>query len=141
MEIDAGSLLFVKSKYPLYVDTASCNITANHYSYVVVGESVVASDIEESCTVYKILPVDLRRLPDVTAGDIPFQDIHNLLSNGYEISWYILGSLTRRRSRSFFCDVALKSVEISGFVCRHVFGQHACELLLKSPDSSADTFS
>nr|XP_027067767.1 uncharacterized protein LOC113693422 [Coffea arabica] len=105
MEIDpdAGSLVFVscknpvKSKYPLYVDTASCNITANHfskmkapsnyYSYVVVGETVVASDIKESCTVYKTAPVDLRCLPNVTAGDISFQDIHNLLSNGLELGW------------------------------------------------------
>ncbi|XP_027074188.2 LEAF RUST 10 DISEASE-RESISTANCEUS RECEPTOR-LIKE PROTEIN KINASE-like 2.1 isoform X1 [Coffea arabica] len=116
---DAGSLVFVscknpvKSKYPpLYVDTASCNITANHfskmkapsnyYSYVVVGKNVVASDIEESCTVYKTAPVDLRCLPNVTAGDISFQDIHNLLSNGYEISWYE-GFDPRRRS--FFCPI------------------------------------
>ncbi|XP_027175550.1 probable LRR receptor-like serine/threonine-protein kinase At1g56140 isoform X2 [Coffea eugenioides] len=116
MEIDpdAGSLVFVscknpvKSKYPpLYVDTASCNITANHfskmkassnyYSYVVVGKNVVASDIEESCTVYKTAPVDLRCLPNVTAGDISFQDIHNLLSNGLDLRW-----LREWRSRRHF---------------------------------------
>ncbi|XP_071912440.1 LEAF RUST 10 DISEASE-RESISTANCEUS RECEPTOR-LIKE PROTEIN KINASE-like 2.2 [Coffea arabica] len=116
---DAGSLVFVscknpvKSKYPLYVDTASCNITANHfskmkapsnyYSYVVVGESVVASDIEESCTVYKTAPVDLRCLPNVSAGDISFQDIHNLLSNGFEIRW---GEALELRKKSFFCPLA-----------------------------------
>ncbi|XP_027066906.2 LEAF RUST 10 DISEASE-RESISTANCEUS RECEPTOR-LIKE PROTEIN KINASE-like 2.3 [Coffea arabica] len=133
---DAGSLVFVscknpvKSKYPpLYVDTASCNITANHfskvkapsnyYSYVVVGEIVVASDIEESCTVYKTLPVDLRFLPDVTAGDISFQDIHNLLSNGLELRWL---PLFEHRRRSLFCYVALSSVETYRFVYRHVFG-------------------
>ncbi|XP_071914012.1 uncharacterized protein [Coffea arabica] len=120
MEIDpdAGSLVFVscknpvKPKYPLYVDTDSCNITANqfskmkapsnYYSYVVVGESVVASDIEESCTVYKTAPVDLRRLPNVTAGDISLQDIHNLLSNGLELSWYARFDTSRRR-KSLFC--------------------------------------
>ncbi|XP_027074178.1 rust resistance kinase Lr10-like isoform X2 [Coffea arabica] len=111
---DAGSLVFVscqnpmKSKYtPLYVDTASCNITANqfskmkapsnYYSYVVVGKNVVASDIEESCTVYKTAPVDLRCLPNVTAGDISFQDIHNLLSNGLDLRW-----LREWRSRRHF---------------------------------------
>nr|XP_027069542.1 uncharacterized protein LOC113694845 isoform X2 [Coffea arabica] len=122
MEIDpdTGSLVFVscknpvKSKYhPLYVDTACCNVTANHfskmkappgyYSYVVVGESVVASDIEESCTIYKTAAVDLRCLPNVTAGDISFQDIHNLLSNGHELKWH--GGLEIRRS--LFCDGAL----------------------------------
>nr|XP_027074251.1 uncharacterized protein LOC113698581 [Coffea arabica] len=144
MEIDpdAGSLVFVscknpvKPKYPLYVDTDSCNITANqfskmkapsnYYSYVVVGESVVASDIEESCTVYKTAPVDLRRLPNVTAGDISLQDIHNLLSNGLELSWYARFDTSRRR-KSLFCDVALKSVEISEFVERHVIGHYAYE--------------
>ncbi|XP_027177018.1 putative cysteine-rich receptor-like protein kinase 16 isoform X1 [Coffea eugenioides] len=111
---DAGSLVFVscqnpvKSKYtPLYVDTASCNITANqfskmkapsnYYSYVVVGKNVVASDIEESCTVYKTAPVDLRCLPNVTTGDISFQDIHNLLSNGLDLRW-----LREWRSRRHF---------------------------------------
>nr|XP_027070969.1 rust resistance kinase Lr10-like [Coffea arabica] len=134
---DAGSLVFVscknpvKSKYPLYVDTASCNITANHfsemkapsnyYSYVVVGKNVVASDIEESCTVYKILPVDLRCLPKETAGDISFEDIHNLLSNGLEISWL---PLFEHRRRSLFCYVALNSVETYRFVYRHVFGPY-----------------
>ncbi|XP_027173450.1 rust resistance kinase Lr10-like [Coffea eugenioides] len=123
MEIDphhTGSLVFVscknpvKSKYPpLYVDTASCNISANHfskmkapsnnYSYVVVGKNMVASDIEESCTVYKTAPVDLRCLPNVTAGDVSFQDIHNLLSNGYEISW---GEALELRKKSFFCPLA-----------------------------------
>ncbi|CDP20855.1 unnamed protein product [Coffea canephora] len=93
---------------------------SNYYSYVVVGESVVASDIEESCTVYKTAPVDLRRLPNVTAGDISFQDIHNLLSNGLELSWYV-GPSWRRSS---FCDVALKSVEIYRFVYRHVIGPY-----------------
>nr|XP_027071303.1 LEAF RUST 10 DISEASE-RESISTANCE LOCUS RECEPTOR-LIKE PROTEIN KINASE-like 2.3 [Coffea arabica] len=132
---DAGSLVFVscknpvKSKYPLYVDTASCNITANHfsemkapsnyYSYVVVGKNVVASDIEESCTVYKILPVDLRCLPKETAGDISFEDLHNLLSNGLEISWL---PLFEHRRRSLFCYVALSSVETYRFVYKHVFG-------------------
>ena len=115
--LDTDLLLFVscknpaKSKYPpLYVDTASCNITANHfskmkapsnyYSYVVVGKNVVASDIEESCTIYKTAAVDLRCLPNVTAGDISFQDIHNLLSNGLEISWL---PLFEHRRRSLFC--------------------------------------
>nr|XP_027069555.1 LEAF RUST 10 DISEASE-RESISTANCE LOCUS RECEPTOR-LIKE PROTEIN KINASE-like 2.2 [Coffea arabica] len=138
---DSGSLVFVscknpvKSKYaPLYVDTASCNITANHfsktkapsnyYSYVVVGESVVASDIEESCTVYKILPVDLQHLPNVTAGDISFQDIHNLLSNGLELSWWYGGGT---RSRSFLCDVLLIWTEISEFVYGHVIGPYVCK--------------
>nr|XP_027076286.1 LEAF RUST 10 DISEASE-RESISTANCE LOCUS RECEPTOR-LIKE PROTEIN KINASE-like 2.2 isoform X2 [Coffea arabica] len=122
---DTGWLVFVscknpvKSKYhPLYVDTASCNVTANHfskmkappgyYSYVVVGESVVASDIEESCTIYKTAAADLRCLPNVTAGDISFQDIHNLLSNGHELKWY--GGLDIRRS--LFCDGALILVDV-----------------------------
>ncbi|XP_027173748.1 LEAF RUST 10 DISEASE-RESISTANCE LOCUS RECEPTOR-LIKE PROTEIN KINASE-like 2.3 [Coffea eugenioides] len=156
MEIDAdiGSLVFVSCKNPvksknppLYVDTASCNITANHfskvkappgyYSYVVVGESVVASDIKESCTVYKKVPVDLRCLPDVTAGDISFQDIHNLLSNGLELSWYS-GPQEPRRRRSLFCDVALILAEISGFVIQLVFGQeHYFEIGLVSAVLSA----
>ncbi|XP_027175769.1 rust resistance kinase Lr10-like isoform X2 [Coffea eugenioides] len=131
MEIDphsVHSLVFVscknpvKSKYPLYVDTASCNITANHYSYVVVGKNVVASDIEESCTVYKTVPVDRRCLPNVTGGDISFQDIHNLLSNGLELSWFL--ALSSMRRRSFLCDVALILTEISEFVYRHVFGPY-----------------
>ncbi|XP_027174806.1 rust resistance kinase Lr10-like [Coffea eugenioides] len=140
MEIgpDTGWLVFVSCKnpvklkyHPLYVDTASCNVTANHfskmkappgyYSYVVVGESVVASDIKESCTVYKKVPVDLRCLPDVTAGDISFQDIHNLLSNGLELSWYS-GPQEPRRRRSLFCDVALKWAEVYSHVYRHVIG-------------------
>ncbi|XP_027174808.1 rust resistance kinase Lr10-like [Coffea eugenioides] len=82
-----------------------------YYSYVVVGESVVASDIEVSCTVYKIVPVDLRCLPKVTAGDISFQDIHNLLSSGLELSWHVRFETSRRR-RSFFCDVAPKLAEV-----------------------------
>ncbi|XP_027175552.1 rust resistance kinase Lr10-like isoform X4 [Coffea eugenioides] len=129
MEIDpdAGSLVFVscknpvKSKYPpLYVDTASCNITANHfskmkassnyYSYVVVGKNVVASDIEESCTVYKTAPVDLRCLPNVTAGDISFQDIHNLLSNGLDLRW--LREWRSRRHFPFYLNAAIKVIGI-----------------------------
>ena len=96
---DTSELVFlscknpVESKSPLYIDTASCNITANHlskmnaqsdyYSYVVIGKNVVASDIE-ACTIHKIVRADLRCLPKVT-GDISFQDIHNALANGFEI--------------------------------------------------------
>ena len=107
---DAGWLVFVscknrvKLKSPLYVDTASCNITANHfskmnaqsdyYSYVVIGKNVVASDIEESCTIHKIVRADLRCLPKVT-GDISFQDIHNALANGFELSLSTRSTLRR----------------------------------------------
>ncbi|XP_027075899.1 LEAF RUST 10 DISEASE-RESISTANCEUS RECEPTOR-LIKE PROTEIN KINASE-like 2.1 [Coffea arabica] len=120
MEIDpdAGSLVFVSCKNPvksknppLYVDTASCNIItanqfskmkapSNYYSYVVVGKKVVASDVEKSCTVYKTAPADLRCLPNVT--DISFQDIHNLMSNGYEIRWL---PLLETSKKSVFCPL------------------------------------
>ncbi|XP_071911995.1 rust resistance kinase Lr10-like [Coffea arabica] len=141
---DTGWLVFVscknpvKSKYaPLSVDTASCNITANqfskmkapsnYYSYVVVGKNVVASDIEESCTIYKTAPVDLRRLPKVSAGDISFQDIHNLLSNGFEIRWDVFLESRWSRKKSFLCDVVRKSAKIQSFVYRHVIGPSADE--------------
>ncbi|XP_071912645.1 rust resistance kinase Lr10-like [Coffea arabica] len=94
----------VESKSPLYIDTASCNITANHfskmnaqsdyYSYVVIGKNVVASAIEESCTIHKIVRADLRCLPKVT-GDISFQDIHNALANGFELSLSTRSTLRR----------------------------------------------
>ncbi|KAL3534324.1 hypothetical protein ACH5RR_002785 [Cinchona calisaya] len=103
----------VRSKSPLYVDTSSCNITENSfskvkapssYSYVVVGENLVASDIEDSCTINKIVPVQLQCLPNITAGDISFEDIHNLLANGFKITWPALDS---PRRRSFFCRLAV----------------------------------
>ncbi|CDP12533.1 unnamed protein product [Coffea canephora] len=126
---DTDLLVFVscknpaKSKYPpLYVDTASS--PSNYYSYVVVGKNVVASDIEESCTIYKGVPVDLRCLPNVTAGDISFQDIHNLLSNGYEIRWYA-GS---RRRKSLFCKLEYgflllsSSISVLLIAAKHAIG-------------------
>ncbi|XP_027174301.1 LEAF RUST 10 DISEASE-RESISTANCE LOCUS RECEPTOR-LIKE PROTEIN KINASE-like 2.1 [Coffea eugenioides] len=100
--------------YDMEIDADIVKAPPGYYSYVVVGESVVASDIEESCTVYKTAPVDLRCLPKASAGDISFQDIHNLLSNGLELGWHL-------SSRSFLCDVALVLAEISGFVIGHVF--------------------
>ncbi|KAL3497747.1 hypothetical protein ACH5RR_040479 [Cinchona calisaya] len=79
-----------KKSPPLYVDTAPCLTAAKDdysYNYVVVGKNLVASDIEETCTVLKKFPADLRSL-DIGRENVSFQDIHNLLANGFEFEWF-----------------------------------------------------
>ncbi|KAL3497746.1 hypothetical protein ACH5RR_040478 [Cinchona calisaya] len=82
-------VLKTKNSPTLYVDTSPC-ITATKddlmYNYVVVGKNLVASDIQENCTVLKFFPADLRAL-DIGRRNVSFQDIHNLLVNGIELGW------------------------------------------------------
>ncbi|CAI0541179.1 unnamed protein product [Linum tenue] len=71
---------------PLYLQTASCiNIgSKNSSSYALVGNAVVASDLAETCTVVMVamLPKTKKKNYQVT-----FQEVHQQLEYGFELSW------------------------------------------------------
>ncbi|XP_071910199.1 rust resistance kinase Lr10-like [Coffea arabica] len=97
---DAFLLIFVTCKTPvhssMYVDTTPC-LTAkefsnqdiahqSNYSYVVVGKSwdLVASDIEETCTIHKIIISGFQHSLNV---NLSFKDIHDAMASGFELKW------------------------------------------------------
>ncbi|KAL3497736.1 hypothetical protein ACH5RR_040468 [Cinchona calisaya] len=110
--VETDPVVFVSCKNPvlktkksprLYVDTAPCLTAAKDdysYNYVVVGKNLVASDIEETCTVLNIFSADLRAL-DIGRENVSFQDIHNLLANDFEFRCSASGGMRH----SFICKV------------------------------------
>ncbi|CAI9097363.1 OLC1v1033765C1 [Oldenlandia corymbosa var. corymbosa] len=89
------------STFHRLIDTASCSASAWYFptksantshDYVMVGRNLVPYDIPESCTINKILPVQIRDeflLSNKTADhdDVAFEHIHNLLADGFQLQW------------------------------------------------------
>nr|XP_027073041.1 uncharacterized protein LOC113697564 [Coffea arabica] len=84
---------------PLYVDTAPC-VTAkelsnlegaeSNYSYVVVGKrasDLVASDIEETCTIHKVMYSRFQHFLIDSTRNISFKDIHDAMASGFELEY------------------------------------------------------
>ncbi|CAI9097369.1 OLC1v1033771C1 [Oldenlandia corymbosa var. corymbosa] len=66
------------------------NHDSNSNNYVVVGRNVLLSDIPESCAVNKILPAKIQDAEShliTTGDDVEFQHIHDILTDGFELSW------------------------------------------------------
>ncbi|KAL3497744.1 hypothetical protein ACH5RR_040476 [Cinchona calisaya] len=125
--VDTVVVVFVSCKNPilktknppLYVDTSPCITAAKDdylYNYVVVGKNLVVSDIEETCTVHKIFPADLRAL-DIGRENVSFQEIHNLLANGFEFRWTNAG----RVSRHSFSLIAIAGRSVAGIIFLFAF--------------------
>ncbi|CAI9108320.1 OLC1v1007891C1 [Oldenlandia corymbosa var. corymbosa] len=75
-------------KFPLYVETGEFNCnpnsTSSSYSYVVVGQDVVASDIEDSCTVYNTF---FSKFNDSATQNASFQELRRMMASGFLLSW------------------------------------------------------
>ncbi|KAJ6683271.1 hypothetical protein OIU85_006997 [Salix viminalis] len=70
---------------PLYVDTAHHGLNSSlmtHSNYVTHG-GMNASDLMELCSIEKIFLV-----PKKNYTDKSFEEIHNDLAYGFELSWY-----------------------------------------------------
>ncbi|XP_071910077.1 rust resistance kinase Lr10-like [Coffea arabica] len=102
---DAFQLIFVSCKRPvhssMYVDTTPC-LTAkefsnqdiahqSNYSYVVVGKArdLGASDIEETCTIHRVITSRFQLSLNV---NLSFQDIHDTMASGFVLKWSGMGA-------------------------------------------------
>ncbi|KAL3533182.1 hypothetical protein ACH5RR_006703 [Cinchona calisaya] len=97
----ADSIIFVSCKKPVksphYIDTYPwltakdfSNVISRegiNYSYVVVGKNLVASSIEESCTIHRTITSQFQRSLDVGTRGISFRDIHEVMASGFELQW------------------------------------------------------
>ncbi|EXB81112.1 putative receptor-like protein kinase [Morus notabilis] len=125
---------------PSYIDTSPCiNSSAfsaknkgNNYSYVLYGNGFKFSDMEESCQVYHKAVVPSRK-GDARKKITSYEDIHNELSYGFELSWVQIfqeGSRDRcyvdeKRSNNVYC--------LSNGFCSSQFCRLLVQRLLAAP--------
>ncbi|XP_048330001.1 rust resistance kinase Lr10-like isoform X2 [Ziziphus jujuba] len=102
-ELLSEAITFIKCENqvesPLYIPTAPCIINSSgaasttlskeeYYSYVKVGRTNV-SELKESCRVELMVMITSRqqRIWENSSTNISYEDIHNQLVYGFEISW------------------------------------------------------
>ena len=72
---------------PLYIDTSPCLTAKDFYSYVVFGNDLMASNIEETCTIYKTITSQFQNSLDVETRNISYRDVHDMMASGFELEW------------------------------------------------------
>ncbi|CAI9117632.1 OLC1v1019048C1 [Oldenlandia corymbosa var. corymbosa] len=98
-----------KAEFPIYIEASSTNTVSasSSYNYVVVGQGLVASDIEDSCTIIKMIPTNLDEflLTSRRTRNVTFQQIMDLMKSGFPVSWAFYPQ--EAQIKSFRCQTEL----------------------------------